>query len=497
MPKKENPSSDAQGIYQTRVAKLEQLLRQGTDPFPAKAKRSHTLADVKQTFAALQKKGTKVAVTGRLMTFRTHGKLSFAGLQDGTGQLQLAFKADELGKAYDDLSILDMGDFVECQGTLFVTKKGEETLSVSDYRILAKSLRSLPEKWHGLKDAEERYRKRYLDMLANPEVKEKLVIRSKLIKAIRKFLDNDGFLELDNPVLELHASGAAAKPLKTHLDAYDLDLYLRISIGELWQKRSLIGGFEKVYEIGRAFRNEGVDYAHHPDFTMLEYYWAYADYEDNMKFHEKLVPAIVKETTGKLKVEFEGKTIDFTPPYPRKTFHQAVKEASGIDIAKYPDRASLTKAVKAKGYEVDPKGGHGKVLDDLFKDSVRTTAIQPIFITDHPLELSPLAKKSAKDPTTVQRFQLLACTVELSNSYSELNDPIDQKERFKEQAKLGRAGDPEAMPVDEDFVEALEYGMPPATGTGIGIDRFAALLTDSHNIREITTYPLMKPKQRT
>lgn len=491
----QDDAPDAESVYDVRLKKLAALREAGQDPYPATTARTHTVEQVREQFESLKKSEQAVTVAGRMMTFRAHGKLSFATVRDASGEFQVAFQADRLGADYEKLDRLDLGDFVEATGTAFVTKRGEPTLSVTGYRIVAKSLRALPAKWHGLKDPEERYRKRYLDMLANPEVRQKLTTRSKLITAIRAQLDATGFLELENPVLEIHPSGAAAKPMQTHLDAYDLDLHLRISVGELWQKRSLVGGFEKVYEIGRAFRNEGVDPSHHPDFTMLEYYWAYADYEDNLKFHEQLIPAVVKATVGKLKVEYDGQTIDFAGPYPRLTFREAIKKASGIDIAKYPDRSELAKVMKAKQYKVNPKGGHGKLLDDLFKESFRKSAVQPVFVTDHPLELSPLAKQNPDDPSTVQRFQLLVAGVELSNSYSELNDPLDQRQRFEEQVKLQTAGDPEAMGVDEEFVEALEYGMPPATGTGIGVDRFAALLTDSSNIREVTAYPLMKPKR--
>ena len=495
-PTNQSPDASDESVYDVRLKKLAALRKAGQDPYPAVTKRTYTVDQLRDQFETLKKSSKKATVAGRIMTFRAHGKLSFATIRDASGEFQVAFQADQLGKEYDALDQLDMGDFIEATGTAFVTKRGEPTLSVTKYRILAKSLRALPAKWHGLKDTEERYRKRYLDMLANPEVREKLTTRSKLITAIRAELDKAGFLELENPVLEVHPSGAAAKPMQTRLDAYDLDLHLRISIGELWQKRSLVGGFEKIYEIGRAFRNEGVDPSHHPDFTMLEYYWAFADYEDNLKFHEQLIPAVVKATVGKLKVTYGDDTIDFKGPYPRKTFREAVKEASGIDIAKYADRDELAKAMKAKKYKVDPKGGRGKLMDDLFKDSFRKTVVQPVFITHYPAELKPLAKLSPDDPTTAENFQLIVGTFEISNSYSELNDPLDQRARFEEQLKLQQAGDEEAMGVDEEFVEALEYGMPPATGTGIGIDRFAALLTDSSNIREVTAYPLMKPKRK-
>lgn len=491
----EKPDQNTQSVFETRLEKLAGLRRAGVDPYPATASRTHEAGTARSHFKKLEKSGTEIILAGRLMTFRQHGKISFANLRDGSGTFQLAFQEDVLGDAYDTLDKLDMGDFIEATGTLFITRKGEETLSVSAYRILTKSLRPLPEKWHGLKDPEERYRRRYLDMIANPEVREKLLVRSKLIRALRQFLADEGFIELENPILEVRASGAAAKPFRTHINAYDMDLYLRISIGELWQKRSLVGGFEKVYEIGRAFRNEGVDYSHNPDFTMLEYYWAYADYQDNLKFHEKLIPFVVKEATGSLKVEHAGHTIDFTPPYPRKTFRDAVLEGSGIDIQNEDDAPKLQKAMRAKGYEVASDETYRQLLDGLFKASFRMAQIQPVFITHYPEVLKPLAKKSPDSPGSTESFQLVLATYELSNSYSELNDPVDQRARFEEQAKLAKAGDEEAMRSDPDFLEALEYGMPPATGTGIGIDRFAALLTGSHSIREVTAYPLMKPKR--
>lgn len=491
------PQPENQSVHEVRLETLQRLRSSGVDPYPATATRTHTVAELKAEFAQLDKADASLSIAGRLMTLRRHGKISFGTLRDASGEFQVAWQQDALGARYAALDDLDMGDFVGCTGTLFTTKRGEPTLSISAYVLLSKSLRPLPEKWHGLKDPEVRYRQRYLDMLANPEVKDKLIVRSKLVTAIRRFLDSNGFLELENPILEVKASGAAAKPMQTHLDAYDLDLFLRISMGELWQKRSLVGGFEKIYEIGRAFRNEGVDYAHNPDFTMLEYYWAYADYQTNLAFHEELIPTVVKEAIGTLAVEHDGVQIDFAAPYPRITFREAIKGASGIDVAEHADARSLSAAMKTGGYDAEPGASYRKLLDDLFKQSFRQTAVQPVFVTDYPLVLSPLAKKTGgdEDYQTTQRFQLVVATFELSNSFSELNDPLDQRERFEEQAKLTAAGDAEAMPIDEDFVEALEYGMPPATGTGIGIDRFAALLTNSHSIREVTVYPLMKPRR--
>lgn len=497
----EKPSDNPQDVLAVRRAKLAMLRDQGLNPYPGTVSRTHTLAELRDGFTKLEKSGDSVTIVGRVMTFRTHGKISFATIRDGSGEFQLAFQADVLGDRYDQLEEeIDLGDFVEASGTVFTTKRGEQSLSTTAIRIISKSLRPLPEKWHGLKDPEERFRRRYLDMIANPEVRDKLVARAKMVRAIRNFLDERGFVEIENPVLETVASGGAAQPFQTHINAFDLDVYLRVAIGELWQKRSLIGGFEKTYEIGRAFRNEGVDYSHNPDFTMLEYYWAYADYEDNMKLHEELIPAAVKAAISTLKVDYEGETIDFTAPYPRITFRDAIKEASGVDIDPFIkagdeiDGKGLAKEVKAKTGTDYSHLTPNKLLDDLFKDTWRAKQVQPVFVTHYPIILKPLTKRSADDGRYGDIFQLVAAGMELSNSYSELNDPEDQKRRFEEQAALAKAGDDEAMAIDTEYVEALEYGMPPATGTGIGIDRLAALLTNSHSIREVTAYPLMKPR---
>lgn len=514
-------AASVQGVYETRLAKLDLIKKTLGNPYPAKSDRTHTLLEVRQSFDELQNKGEYVTVVGRIMAYRTHGGITFMNLRDGTGEFQLVFQQDVLPDVIyaviakdsndprlEDGRPLDLGDFIQVTGAVFTTKRGELSIQVKseDYEnipaivLLAKSLRPLPDKRSGLKDPEERYRRRYLDMIANPEVREKLVTRAKVTRALRDFLHQRDFVEIENPVLETVASGAAATPFATHINAYDLDVYLRISIGELWQKRSLVGGFEKVFEIGRAFRNEGVDYSHNPDFAMLEYYWAYADYEDNLKLHDELIPFVVEQAAGSLQVPHDGQTIDFTGPYPRLTFQEAVKTACGVDIGEFLlagdeiDGAGLAAAAKeATGTDYSHLTPN-KILDDLFKDTWRLKQLQPAFVTHYPAVLKPLAKRSAADPRYAEMFQLIVAGMELSNSYTELNDPVDQRRRFAEQATLAAAGDAEAMPVDEDFVEALEYGMPPATGTGIGIDRFAALLTDSHSIREVTAYPLMKPR---
>jgi lysyl-tRNA synthetase class 2 len=428
------------------------------------------------------------------MTKRDMGKLTFAHVADGSGTMQIALKADSAGEAaYTQfVSSVDSGDFVAVQGERFVTHKGEESILVHSWSMLAKALLPLPDKFHGLQNEELKNRKRYLDFLANPEEKKKILIRANILRYVREFLYDHGFIEVETPVLESVASGAAAKPFVTHINAYDMDMYLRIACGELWQKRLLVGGFEKIFEMGRVFRNEGVDREHNPEFTMIEYYWAYADARDNMRFHEELIPFIVEKSTGSLQIDHDGETIDFTGPYPQITFHDAVLEQSGIDIDACATTESLAAAMKKKKLEVEAGAERGKLLDSLYKQTTRPKLRQPTFVLNYPVELKPLAKKAA-DPRYTDMFQLIVAGFELSNSYTELNDPIDQRERFLEQTRLAAGGEEEVMGADLDFVEALEHGMPPATGTGIGIDRFATLISGSHSIREVTAFPLVRP----
>lgn len=428
------------------------------------------------------------------MTKREMGKLTFCHLQDESGKIQVALKSDEIDLDQYKIftKLLDTGDIVSITGSRFTTHKGESSVLVKEWTLLSKALLPLPDKFHGLQDEEIRYRKRYLDFLTNPEQKEKILVRSRMLRAFREFLHKKDFIEVETPILESVASGAMAESFDTHLNAYDLDVHLRICIGELWQKRLMVGGFEKTFEIGRAFRNEGVDHQHNPEFTMIEYYWAYADYEDNMRLHEEMIPYLVEQSVGKLVIESEGHTIDFSAPFPRVTFHDTVLEHSGIDINDFEDANSLKKVMKEKGYEVEEDAGRGKLLDSLYKQSARPRLIQPTFVLEYPVELKPLAKK-AKDPRYTEMFQLIVRGFELSNSYTELNDPIDQRSRFEEQARLAAEGDEEAMAYDREYVEALEHGMPPTTGTGIGIDRFVALITGSHTLRETMAFPMMKP----
>lgn len=473
-----------------RLNKIVEFEKQGIVCFPAQTPHSRIL--VKD--ALLLSDGENVTVAGRLMTKREMGKLTFCHLQDETGKMQIALKSDEISLENYKLftKMIDSGDIVSLVGERFTTHKGESSVLVKEWKLLAKALLPLPDKFHGLQDEEVRYRKRYLDFLTNPDQKEKILVRSRMLRYFREFLNNKGFIEVETPILESVASGAMAESFDTHLNAYDLPVHLRICIGELWQKRLMVGGFEKTYEIGRAFRNEGVDHQHNPEFTMIEYYWAYADYEDNMRLHEELIPYLVEKSVGTLTIESEGHTINFAVPYPRVTFHDVVLEYSGIDINDYMDAESLAEVMAKKGYEATENAGRGKLLDSLYKQSARPKLIQPTFVLEYPVELKPLAKK-AKDPRYTEMFQLIVRGFELSNSYTELNDPIDQRNRFEEQAKLAAAGDEEAMAYDREYVEALEHGMPPTTGTGIGIDRFVALITGSHTLRETMAFPMMKP----
>ncbi len=474
-----------------RLGKLADLTGMGVDAYPARVSRKHTL---KEALALAE--GEKASVAGRILVKRDIGKITFAHLFDGSGEkLQVVFKKDTLGDDSYKLLVkkIDAGDIISAEGERFVTNAGEQSLLASSWTLLAKSLLPLPDKFHGLQDEELRLRKRYLDFLVNPEMRANIETRSRLIRAIRGFLEARGFLEVETPILESVASGAMAKTFDTHLNAYDLDVHLRICIGELWQKRLLVGGFEKTFEIGRAFRNEGVDHQHNPEFTMLEYYYAYADYEDNMRLHEEMIPEVVQAAVGSLTVTHDGHEINFTAPYPRVTFRDTVLEHSGIDINDYDTVEALQKVMKAKGYEVEKDASRGALMDSLYKQSARPKLIQPTFVLNYPIELKPLAKKAA-DPRYTEMFQLIVSGFELSNSYTELNDPLDQRARFEEQAENKAGGDDEAMSFDADYVEALEHGMPPATGTGIGIDRFAALITGSHTLREVTTFPIVKPR---
>ncbi|MFH0912575.1 MAG: lysine--tRNA ligase, partial [Patescibacteria group bacterium] len=474
--------SEFDELREVRLAKLRTLRDKKIDPFPAKAHKAVTNQEAANKFDLWAEKGKKVTLAGRLMSKREHGGLIFGELRDFSGDFQILFKEDVLSpknwKLLTDL--IDIGDFLEAKGTLFLTQKNEKTLQVEKFTILAKSLRPLPEKWHGLVDTETRFRQRYLDILMNSEVKQRFVLRHQLVQAIRNFLVKDGFVEVDTPALQNLPGGALATPFVTHYDALDTDVYLRIA-PELYLKRLIIGGFEKIFEFARVFRNEGVSTQHLQDFTMLEFYMAYSDYEEMMKFTEKMLSLVITKVLGVDTIQFGEHTLDLRVPWPRRSLQSLILEHTGIDIDQCPNVADLQMAIGAQNIQLTYSGNpsRGKLIDELYKKAVRPKLMNPIFITDHPLDLSPLAKKDTKDPTKVQRFQLVMAGMEIVNAFSELNDPLDQKERFDEQARQKAAGDTEAHSADDDYVKALEYGMPPTAGFGMGIDRLVAILTNA------------------
>lgn len=482
-----------ENIRKTRLKKLEAIEKAGILAYPEKTKRTNTIESALKNFSSLSRSKKEIVLTGRIKSLRQHGGSAFCHIEDGTGNIQIFLRKDKLGeKNYKFfLSSFDIGDFIEAKGTLFKTKKGEKTLEVGSFKILVKSLLPLPEKWHGLKDVEERYRKRYLDLIFNKEVKKRFELRSKIIKEIREFLEKEDFLEVETPILQPIYGGAKAKPFKTHLNALNLDLFLRIS-PELYLKRLLVGGFEKVYEIGRIFRNEGIDRTHNPDFTSLEFYWAYTDYKDLMKFTEKMFENLIKKTFGSLKIEYEGKIINFKSPWPRIEFDQLLRKHTKINLGEIHINALKKEAKKLLGFI--PNGTKAEIADEIYKKFCRPKIWQPTFIIHHPLGAFPLAKQHEKNPQRTANFQLVAADFELVNAFSELNDPREQRKRFQEQEKFYKAGLEEAQRMDTDFLEALEYGMPPAAGFGMGIDRLAALLTDSHSLREIILFPIMRSK---
>jgi len=481
-------------LRKIRIKKLEAIKKAGFLAYPAKVKRTHKITEALKGFSNLARVKKEIILVGRIRSLREHGKATFLHFEDGTGKIQAYFREDRIGeKGYKFfLDNFDIGDFIEVRGILFKTKKGERTIEASDFKMLAKNLLPLPEKWYGLKDVEERFRKRYLDLIFNEKVKKKFEIRSKIIKEIRSFLDGEGFLEVETPILQPIYGGAKARPFKTYLNALDIDLYLRIAL-ELYLKRLLVGGFEKIYEIGRVFRNEGIDRTHNPDFTMLEFYWAYADYKDMMRLTEKMFENLLKKIFGKLEIAYEGKKINFKSPWPRIEFSQILRKYTKINL----DEIHLEALKKeAKKLNIEPKGSKAEIADEIYKKFCLPKIWQPTFIINHPLGSFPLAKQLEQNPLKLANFQLVIASWELINAFSELNDPIEQRKRFEEQEKFFKAGLEEAQRMDEDFLEALEYGMPPAAGFGLGIDRLVALLTDSHSLREVILFPTMRPKEK-
>ncbi|MEW6423197.1 MAG: lysine--tRNA ligase [Bacillota bacterium] len=480
-------------LVRLRLEKLAQLRESNIEPYGGKYPKTHLAREIADNFAAFQE--SRVSVAGRLMARRTHGKTTFADIQDISGRIQLYLRLNDLGEeAYTLFGKLDIGDILGAEGKVFKTRMGEVTIAVEKFVLLAKSLRVLPEKWHGLKDVELRYRQRYLDLIMNPEVKETFVARSRIVHAIRNFLDRRGFLEVETPMMHTIAGGAAARPFITHHNALDMDLYLRIA-PELYLKRLLVGGFEKVYEINRNFRNEGISTRHNPEFTMLELYQAYADYYDMMKLTEELISTVAKEVLGGTQIAYQGEVLDFSPPYRRLTMIEAVRQYTGLDFALLESDREAARAAAGLGIEAEPADTWGSLLNRVFEEKVEEKLIQPIFVFDYPIEVSPLAKRKEDDPRLTYRFELFISGREIANAFSELNDPVDQRMRFQEQAEKRLRGDEEAHMMDEDFLAALEYGMPPAGGLGIGIDRLVMLLTDSPSIRDVILFPLMRPRE--
>ena len=481
-------------LRKNRVKKMETVQKAGFLAYPIKTKRTHKITEILEDFNNLEKTKKEIVISGRIKSLRVHGGATFFHIEDGKGKIQVFLRKDGIGEKTYNFFVdnFDIGDFIEVRGFLFTTKKGEKTLEAADFKMLSKSLLPLPEKWHGLQDIEERYRKRYLDLIFNPEVKKKFELRSKIISVIREFLNKEDFLEVETPILQPVYGGAKAKPFKTHLNALDIDLYLRIA-PELYLKRLLVGGFEKVFEIGKCFRNEGVDRFHNPDFTMLEFYWAYADYKDLMKLTEKLFDFLLKNIFHSTKISYQEKEIDFKIPWLRVEFSQLIKEYAKIDLDEI-NRNALSKKAKELGVEIGKGAEKAEIADEIYKKFCRPKIWEPTFVIHHPLGFQPLAKSLEENPKKLANFQLVAAGFELLNAFSELNDPLEQRRRFEEQEKMLKSGFEEAQRMDKDFLEALEYGMPPAAGFGMGIDRLVSLLTDSHGLREVILFPTMRSK---
>ncbi|HMN27517.1 MAG TPA: lysine--tRNA ligase [Caldilineaceae bacterium] len=482
---------------QARLHHLQQLRAAGIDPFPARVQRTHTIAQARALYEGGEAGDDPVTVTGRLKRIRVMGKLSFADLEDGTGQLQVIVRRDEVGESwYNEIwkGAIDLGDFIGVSGPLTVTKTGELSVEAKSVQFLSKSLKPMPDKWHGVRDVETRYRRRYVDLLANPEVRDIFRVRAGIVRALRDYLDREGFLEVETPVLQPVYGGAAAKPFVTHHNQLHQDLYLRISF-ELYLKRLLVGGFDRVYEIGRDFRNEGVSFKHNPEFTQLEFYEAYTDYHGVMRRTEEMVAYAAQQVLGTTQITWQDKTVNLNPPWQRIGLRQAILDAADIDYEAFPDADSLRTEMRRQGLNPDPAAPWGKLVDSLLSRFVEPSLIQPTFLIDYPLDVSPLAKGSPHDVRQVERFEGFMAGMEFCNAFSELNDPIAQLQRFLDENYRARHGDEEAHPVDEDYIEALSYGMPPAGGFGMGIDRLTMLFTNKDTIREVILFPHLRSLQ--
>jgi len=488
-----------ENIIRQRLEKLERIKTRGINPYPNRYHRSHTAQEAVDALKQYEKDQeaasvSELSLAGRIIASRHMGKISFLVLRDSSGKIQLYFSRDLLGEEkYQFLRDLDVGDIIGAKGKLFRTRTGEITLEVADFTLLAKSLQSLPEKWHGLVDVEKRYRQRYIDLISNEEVLQLFKYRSRIITTLRSFLNERGFFEVETPVFQQLAGGALARPFVTRHLALDQDFYLRIAL-ELYLKRLIIGGFDKVYEIGRVFRNEGISTKHNPEFTMLESYQAYADYNDMMKLVEDMVCYIAQEAVGKTVVNFGTEIINLEPPWPRIPLREAIIDRCEIDFEKYPDADSLRKRMEQQGMEVDPAKDKGRLVDELISTFVEPNMVQPTFLIDYPVEMSPLAKKKPDSNSIVERFEAFIGGIEIANAFSELNNPIEQMERFQHQLKERTSIEEEIEVIDDDFLQALEYGMPPTGGLGVGIDRLVMLMTNNQSIREVILFPQLKTK---
>ncbi len=480
-----------------RLDKVAALREAGIEPYPLGHKPSVRAGDLHERFGHLEpgtETGEQVQVAGRLMNTRELGKLMFGVLQDLSGRIQLFVDRKTLGEeAFARFANLDAGDLIWAAGQVITTRRGELSVRIEEFVLQAKALRPLPDKWHGLRDLETRSRRRYLDLMVNEQSRRTALARSAIVAELRRQFTDRGYVEVETPILQTTAGGALARPFVTHHNALDIDMYLRIAT-ELHLKRLIVGGLEKVFEIGRTFRNEGIDATHNPEFTMLESYEAYADYLDILTMVEEIVAAVAEQATGSAQIIYQGRQIDLTPPFRRARLIDLVAEATGEDIGFERDRSELEALARSHGIDVGAKWGTGKIINELFETLVADHLMDPIFVLDHPREVSPLAREHREDPNLTERFELFIAGSEYANAYSELNDPLDQRARFEEQAQAKAAGDEEAMSIDEDFLLALEYGMPPTGGLGIGVDRLVMLLTDHHHIRDVLLFPTMRPE---
>ncbi|MFW5991958.1 MAG: lysine--tRNA ligase [Halanaerobiaceae bacterium] len=485
---------DMNKLMKQKKNKLEEFKEKSINNFAEKYSVSHHASDIEENFSRLE--GSEVSLAGRVMALRTHGKASFADLMDMSGEIQLYIRVDDVGEEnYEFFQELDIGDIIGIEGTVFKTNRGQVSVQVASFKLLTKSLRPLPEKYHGLKDKETRYRQRYLDLIVNPDVKDTFILRSKIVRFFRDFLEERGFLEVETPMMHPIPGGATARPFVTHHNTLDMDLYLRIA-PELYLKKLIVGGFEKVFEINRNFRNEGMSYKHNPEFTTMELYQAQADYYDMMEITEDIIVETAREVLGTTSITYEDTEIDLSKPWQRLTMVEAVKEYTGLDFEQFENGTEAKEKAGEIGITFEEEDvSWGTVLNEIFEERVEEHLIQPVFIKDYPIEVSPLAKKRKDDPRLTYRFEAFIYTREMANAFSELNNPFEQRKRFEQQMARREKGDDEAQMLDEDFVRALEYGMPPTGGLGIGIDRLVMLLTDSSSIRDVILFPTMRPEK--